>query len=107
LALAVLVPIAGKGLLLSRAQSPQENASVPVADVRSKTSTQQATSQNPESPTAERRDQAAEQSAELLKLATDLKAAVDKTTKDELSLAVIRKASEIERLAHTVREKSK
>jgi len=32
---------------------------------------------------------------------------VDKTTKDTLSLAVIRKADEIERLAHGVKEKMK
>jgi len=41
----------------------------------------------------------------LLKLATDLKAEVDKTTKDTLSLNVIRKADEIERLAHNVKGK--
>jgi hypothetical protein len=43
----------------------------------------------------------------LLKLATDLKTEVDKTTKDTLSLGVIRKADEIERLAHDVKEKMK
>jgi hypothetical protein len=48
--------------------------------------------------------QLAEESAKLLKLATDLKAEVDKTTKDTLSLTVIRKADEIEKLAHSVKE---
>ena len=47
--------------------------------------------------------EAAREAADLLKMATDLKAAVDKSTKDELSLAVVRKASEIEQLAHKVR----
>ena len=55
----------------------------------------------------ERKKQIAEDSAKLLKLATDLKAEVDKTSKDTLSLAVIRKADEIERLAHSVKEKMK
>jgi hypothetical protein len=55
----------------------------------------------------ERRRQIADDSARLLKLATDLKAEVDKTTKDTLSLGVIRKADEIERLAHDVKEKMK
>lgn len=55
----------------------------------------------------ERRKQIADDSARLLKLATDLKAEVDKTTKDTLSLNVIRKADEIEKLAHTVKEKMK
>jgi hypothetical protein len=56
---------------------------------------------------AERRRQIAEDSAKLLKLATDLKAEVDKTSKDTLSLTVIRKADEIERLARGVKEKMK
>ena len=56
---------------------------------------------------AERKKQIADDSAKLLKLATDLKAEVDKTSKDTLSLNVIRKADEIERLAHNVKEKMK
>jgi hypothetical protein len=56
---------------------------------------------------AERKKQIADDSAKLLKLATDLKAEVDKTSKDTLSLNVIRKADEIERLAHSVKEKMK
>jgi hypothetical protein len=43
----------------------------------------------------------------LLKLATELKAEVDKTTKDTLSLSVIRKADEIEKMAHGVKEMRK
>jgi IS30 family transposase len=56
---------------------------------------------------AERKKQIAEDSAKLLKLATDLKAEVEKTDKDTLSLNVIRRAGEIEKLAHSVREKMK
>jgi hypothetical protein len=55
----------------------------------------------------ERSKQIADDSARLLKLATDLKAEVDKTSKDTLSINVIRKADEIEKLAHAVREKMK
>lgn len=55
----------------------------------------------------ERKKQIADDSAKLLKLATDLKAEVDKTSKDTLSLGVIRKAEEIEKLAHSVKEKMK
>ncbi len=55
----------------------------------------------------ERKKQLTEDSAKLLKLATDLKAEVDKTTKDTLSISVIRKADEIEKLAHSVKEKMK
>jgi hypothetical protein len=68
---------------------------------------QQAKQQNFDAANAERKKQIAEDSAKLLKLATELKAEVDKTTKDTLSLNVIRKADEIEKLAHGVKEKMK
>ncbi len=62
---------------------------------------------NVDAANAERKKQIADDSAKLLKLATDLKAEVDKTSKDTLSLGVIRKAEEIEKLAHSVKEKMK
>jgi hypothetical protein len=43
----------------------------------------------------------------LLKLATELKGSVDKTNESMLSLSVIKKAEEIEKLAHSVKEKMK
>jgi len=43
----------------------------------------------------------------LLELATQLKDYVDKTNENTLSVDVIRKAEEIEKLAHTVKEKMK
>ena len=43
----------------------------------------------------------------LLVLATDLKAQVDKSTKDTLSVDVIKKAEEIEKLARSVKERMK
>jgi hypothetical protein len=43
----------------------------------------------------------------LLALATDLKMQVNKTNKDILSLDVIKKADEIEKLAHSVKERMK
>lgn len=46
----------------------------------------------------------AAQCADLLKMATDLKAEVDKTTKDVLSVAVIRDAGEIEDTAKKMRQ---
>ncbi len=49
----------------------------------------------------------ADEGAKLLQMATDLKSEVDKTTPDTLSLGVIRKANEIEKLARDVREKMK
>ncbi len=43
----------------------------------------------------------------LLALATELKAQVGKTNKDVLSVDVIKKADEIEKLAHSVKERMK
>lgn len=43
----------------------------------------------------------------LLKLATELKAEVDKTNKDVLSVDVIKKADEIEKLAKSVKDRMK
>ena len=45
-----------------------------------------------------------EETAKLLVLANELKAAVDKSDKNTLSLEVVRKADEIEKLAHSVKE---
>jgi hypothetical protein len=45
--------------------------------------------------------------AKLLQLATELKEEMDKSSKDTLSMNVVRKAEQIEKLAHTVREKMK
>jgi hypothetical protein len=56
---------------------------------------------------AAKRKQIAEESAELFKMANDLKAEVDKSNKDTLSMSVVRKAAAIERLAHNVKEKMK
>jgi len=55
----------------------------------------------------ERKKQIADDSAKILKLATELKSEVDNTSKDTLSLSVIRKADEIEKLAHGVKVKMK
>jgi hypothetical protein len=55
----------------------------------------------------ERKKQISDESTRLLAMAIALKAEVDKTTKDTLSLNVIRKADEIEKLAKTVKEKMK
>ncbi len=55
----------------------------------------------------ERKKQISDQSTQLLAMAVALKAEVDKTNKDTLSLNVIRKADAIEKLAKTVKDKMK
>jgi hypothetical protein len=80
---------------------PASNASPqPVSSLKSETG-------NSDAANTDRKKQIADEGANLLKLATDLKAEVDKTTKDTLSLNVIRKADQIEKLAHDVKEQMK
>jgi hypothetical protein len=68
---------------------------------------QQQKKTNVEAANDERKKQLTDDSAHLLKLANELKTEVDKTDKDTLSISVIRKADEIEHLAHVVKEKMK
>ena len=56
---------------------------------------------------SDQKKQITDESAQLLNMALALKAEVDKTTKDTLSLNVIKKADEIEKLAKSVKEKMK
>jgi len=67
----------------------------------------QAKKQHFENANAERKRQISDDTAKLLELATELKSEVDKTSKDTLSINVIRKAESIEKLAKGVREKMK
>lgn len=60
-----------------------------------------------EAANAERKRQLDSDSAQLLKLAAELKAEIDRTPQDTLSLSIVRKAEEIERLAHSVQIKMK
>ncbi len=111
---AALLIAAGAGLIRGHAQ--QASFPLPAIDLpkNAKTAAPASTpaQQNLQSSTAtgktaEKGDagkpEIAVESANLFKMAADLKLAVDKSTKDELSLAVVRKANEIEQLAHKVR----
>jgi hypothetical protein len=55
----------------------------------------------------ERQAQLKKDTENLFKLATELKQYVDKSNENTLSVDVIRKADEIEKLAHSVKEKMK
>jgi hypothetical protein len=64
-----------------------------------------ATKKHFEAANLERKRQIDNDSAELLKLATELKAAIDKSRNDTLPVDIIRKAELIEKLAHGVKQK--
>jgi len=108
--IAVLASAAGVGLLCGRAQLPQEQAPSPPERSAGTQAPAQAQHDRLQSESASAdqnkqggRQEVARECADLLKMATDLKTEVDKTTKDTLSLTVVRKAGEIEQLAHKVR----
>lgn len=79
---------------------PDKNAQMQMQNDKSKKA-------NFDGANSERKKQIADDTTKLLQLATQLKTEVDKTTKDTLSLNVIRKAESIEKLAHDVKEKMK
>jgi hypothetical protein len=115
--LAVFAGIAAIGAAAAGAQSTAPNpdksihdpvlTALPDANAQMEMRDKKAREQSFDAANTERKKQIADDSARLLQLATELKAEVDKTTKDTLSLAVIRKADEIEKLAHDVKTKMK
>jgi hypothetical protein len=58
-------------------------------------------------PQTPQQKQLADDTAKLLALANELKTELDKSSKDTLSLSVIRKAEQVEKLAHKVRDEMK
>jgi hypothetical protein len=100
LTIVVLILTIGAGLL--RAQFRDSNA-----DQQNDAHQQRAEEESIDPANAGRKKQIADESAQLLKLATDLKSEVDKSNKDTLSMTVIRKADAIEKLAREVKDKMK
>ena len=111
--LGLVVALPASHVLQSQLPNPSqpipgpEASRMPDANTQMSMRDQQNKKANIEAANVERKKQIADDSAKLLKLATDLKTEVDKTSKDTLSLGVIRKAEEIEKLAHNVKEKMK
>lgn len=83
------------------------NTRIPDANDIMTMNQQQAKKNSFEAANLERKRQIADDVAQLLKLATELKAEVDKTGNVDVSVEVIRKAETIERLAAEVKEKMK
>ena len=78
------------------AAAPQNNGAAPIGGSAKETAGS-AAAVNPQ------KQEITNECANLLQMATALKSEVDKTTKDQLSVTVVRKAGEIEQLAHKVR----
>jgi len=92
---------------MDQVQLPTPNNQVPDPNTQMQMRDLQTKKQSFAAANAERKKQIAEDSAKLLKLSIDLEFEVEKATKGTLSLNVIRKAEEIEKAAHSVKEKMK
>ncbi len=100
----------GQATQPAASHEPQQKPAAPAETEKSASdavSLQPAAGPQDISPEAKRRREMSEESAELLSLAIALKAEVNKTNKDMLSMGVIRRADEIERLAKTMRRNLK
>lgn len=98
---AVVAIVLCAGLLGGRAQSASSSAGPAGAPAQLSAPLQKSTAGSPAEDA--QKQEIARQCADLLKLATELKTEVDKTTRNELSVTVVRKASQIEKLARKVR----
>lgn len=83
-------------------QLPESQTPSPEDEARSKLEREMAKKANQERQAALKKD-----TEKLLKLATELKEYVDKTNENTLSMDVVKKAEEIEKLAHSVKDKMK
>ena len=95
-----LPPPAGQATM--NTQLPDGSKSEPDGSVHQRFQEQAAKARN-----TERFKRIQSDTDKLLRLSTELKEDVDKSTKNELSLDVIRKAAEVEKLAHDVKERMK
>jgi len=107
-AAALLAAFSGLSLLAAVAAPQTPAKQDQAASAPEKTPEQSADKQQPVPTKVEmQQKQLAEDTAKLLQLANELKADMDKTTKDTLSLTVVKKAEQVEKLAHKVREEMK
>jgi len=93
---------------LAASQQPAQGseAQPPVAQAPA-TAEAKADTSKPTTPQTPQQKQLADDTAKLLALANELKAELDKSSKDTLSLSVIKKAEQVEKLAHKVRDEMK
>src|ERR1700751_262411 len=98
----VQLPAYAQNSRIPPSQLPENQAPSPEDEARSKLEKEMAKKANQERQAALRKD-----TDRLLKLATELKEYVDKTNENMLSLDVVKKAEEIEKLAHSVKDKMK
>jgi hypothetical protein len=79
----------------------------PTSDSSAKQATPPPAAQKPMTEAEKRKADLQADTERLYKLTQELKAEVDKSNKDTLSVSVVKKAQEIERLAKSIKERSK
>jgi hypothetical protein len=99
---AATLPSASQGNPLSFPQGPMQAKPGPEDEPRQKLERDMAKKANQDRQANLKRD-----TEKLLKLSTELKEYVDKTNENMLSVEVVKKAEEIEKLAHSVKDKMK
>jgi|GEM_PF-1635964 len=99
-------PAAPQAAVASAASQAPANAATETKPLP-ETAAKPVNAQKSDSADSDRKKQISDEGSQLLAMALSLKAEVDKTNKDTLSLNVIRKADAIERLAKTVKEKTR
>lgn len=106
--LACLAVFTFGSISLAAAQQPaQGNAAQPPAAQTPATAKATADTSKPATPQTPQQKQLADDTAKLLTLANELKTELDKSNKDTLSLSVIKKAQQVEKLAHKIRDEMK
>ena len=99
---AATLPSSPQGNPLPFPQGPMQPKPGPEDEPRQKIEREMAKKANQDRQANLKRD-----TEKLLKLSTELKEYVDKTNENMLSVEVVRKAEEIEKLAHSVKDKMK
>jgi hypothetical protein len=105
LVVVAIIPLVGEALLQNSPRNVPEFINR-LPDVNDQEKMRQQKGQlGLEAANADRKKQVSEDSAKLLKLATDLKAEIEKTGNNPLAVSAIRKTGAIEKLARTIRER--
>lgn len=104
-----IVILAGLGMVMCGPACAVTPAAVPLPQVETRQDPAQKEMQDRMAREANKKRQQdiRDETDKLFQLATELKAAVDKTNENLLSLDVVRKAEEVEKLAKKVKEKMK
>jgi len=102
LILSFSLPASAQNSRMPPSQLPENQTPSQEDETRSKLEKEMAKKANQERQAALKKD-----TDKLLKLATELKEYVDKSNENMLSMDVVKKAEEIEKLAHSVKDKMK